>query len=315
MRKSRILFWFICLIIAVLLIIGNEFVSGNIIKEKKAITVYAPKDMDSAFKVALRKTELSKNYKIVMVEDENADICVGYAKENDKQYSKFAFSPFIVAYNHEDKYYKEMKKAEVLKLSQYNDRLYEIDLQRIINEVISEGEWQNLGIKDLQKIKIFYPSEDTVYYNDFYDFMLVTVNNGIYPIEEECLKKATDMIKKFEESPYTEAVSDFSTKVKRVGGFPNNVLWIIPEKTAYELAYYNGKKRYVRVLYPINTVYFNYYIKGNELGEKLINEAEESNFYKLLNKSNYRNDYTSDVKLKDAVFGARDEYNVVDIHK
>lgn len=311
MRKSRIISWVIGIIFAILFIVGENFVE-DFSKEKSPIKVYAPEDMKEAFSSALLKNHLEREYKITIVEDmSNADIVVDYAKENDKQYSKFAFSPFVVAYNTKDSYYSSLKKSKTLISSEYNKDIYEIDFLKVINEALDEGEWKNLGIKDLEKIKIFYPSKETCYWHDFYDFMLVTINNGKYPTTQGELKNAEEKIQKFEESPYTEAISDFNVKVQRVGGFPTNVFWILPEKAVFELTIENSE--YARILYPTNTVYFNYYIKVNDLGNRVIQNAKDSKFYIKLKDNHYRNEQISSISSIDRIYGESDTYNIVDI--
>ena len=313
MRKSRIIFWIVCIMCAILLIKGQKF-TDDIFKEKTLVKVYAPEaeDIEKALDSVLWKSGLWKEYEIVIVQDiKYADIIVNYAKSADSTYSKFAFSPFVIAYNVNADYYKELKKAKTLISSEYNKDSYEIDFLKVIKEVLNDGEWANLGIRNLEKIKIFYPSKEPCYWNDFYDFMLITVNNGSYPKTNAEMQVAQDIIKQFEESPYTEAISDFYVKAERVGGFPTNVFWVLPEKKVFDLTMQLNKT--ARILYPTRTIYFNYYIKTNELGRKVMENAENNSFYEKLQHEFYRSERKSQIPTRDAVYSEKDTFNIVDI--
>lgn len=289
--------------------------------EKQAITVYAPEDMEDAFKSALVLANLSETHRIVMTDEENANICVGYAKQGDKNYQKLAFTPFVVAYKSlSNTEQNRLKESAVLVECVYNDDYLEIDFLKIINEAIGEGKWANLNVKDEDKLKVFYPSEESIYWHDFYDFLLVTVNNGTYPKTEAELEKAEKLIKQFVESENTEGLTDFNEQVQRTGGFPSSVIYILPEKQALEITV--AQSKYADLYYPINTVYFNYYIKGDEIGNQVINALE---YYKKsgwvtydpshnLAKKRYRNAKYSDLKvLSEYASYERDIFNVAKI--
>ncbi|MBQ2938027.1 MAG: hypothetical protein IJE05_04010 [Clostridia bacterium] len=322
-RTRRIISWITALVIAAIFMFCGEFINNVFFVEKKPITVCAPEDMKSAFETALDNSDL-EDCKIVMSTNSKSNITVDYAKENDKSYIKFAFSPFIIAYNSENKYFKALKESNVLVQSEFNKDYYDIDFLKVINEVTEEGVWSNLGIKDFTQIKIFYPSEETIYWHDFYNFMLVTVNNGIYPQTEDELKKADETIQKFIDSNCTEAVSNFDEKVERVGGFPGNSFFVLPEKTAIELHLAHSKPD-VRFLYPIYTTYFNYYVKGDKIGKQIILAFEKkstwlkSNLYSELILEFYRSEQNLKLSTTSGALASIDDvrniYNVSNIPK
>ena len=72
------------------------------------------------------------------------------------------------------------------------------------------------------------------------------------------------------------------------------------------------------LLYPKVTVYCNFYVKGDELGKKLINAFDtkhswDGNFYSKLYFKGYRNQEKSNICGSDRVNGKRDVYNVAKI--
>lgn len=317
-RKKRIVSWVVWFIVAcILFVFDNYNIIDTLFKEKTTITVCAPEDMENALNAALKTSGLKSDYKIEITSNPNANICVSYGKENDSSYTKFAFSPFIIAYTSDDDYLNALKNSNILIPSEFQKDYYELDFLKVINEILKEGNWSNLGIEGLDKIKIFYPSKETIYWNDFYDFMLVTVNNGIYPETENELKNSISTINKFINSPYTEEVSDFYEKVSRVGGFPESAFFILPEKSVFDIYFSNTNYTFpVNILYPTVTVYFNYYIKGDDLGNNIISAFESSKFYSKLKNESYRSTKDSNINLnsnRDFIYGRRNVYNVIKI--
>lgn len=316
MRAKRIVQWVLVVLIACVFYFGENTIKPVFLTEKTTITVYAPGDMESAFKKALSASELSK-CKIVMVDKpENADICVEYGKENDEKYTCFAFSPFVVAYNTSDSRFKDFKKSELVTPSEYNNKFYEIDFLKVIDEVISDGDWEALGVKELDKIRLFYPAETTNYWHDFYNFMLVTVNNGTYPTTEAEMKKAVEYVERFIKSSYTEAVDNFEERIMRTDGFSENCIYIIPEKTVKQIS--NDKSTKVRLIFPLQTTNFYYYAIGNtENGQKVVDclNTSDSVSSKLVYIC-YRTFKTFELGDQyNSVYDERDVYNVIDIPK
>lgn len=318
MRKSRILFWILCLIIALVMAMGEKWFK-EITAEKTPLYVYAPSDMEVAFKRALKNAGMKNDYKIVITDDASkANIMVETDKEFDPEYTKIAYTPFVVVYSDETKNIKSMVKSSLLEDAFFDANYKEINFNKVIEEVVGEGKWENLGVKNMGTIKVYYPAPNTDYYTDYYDFMLVTVNGGVYPKNESDLRNAMEQIEHFENSDYTEAVKDFDEKVKRTGGFMENSLYLVPEKIAGDLASHNSK--YGRLFYPPTTVYVSYYVKADELGSKLVAvfdaQTMSGNFYDCIEDKKYRNSWDNTLdKISDYLYGGRDVYNVLPLDK
>ncbi len=314
MRKKRLIFWALCICIS--LILG--YINDEYYKEKANLVVYAPEDMKEAFSVALKEAGLNSNYRIaITTEKEKADICVDYGKENNS-YTKFAFSPFVVSYSSDENHIKDLKKDGVLIESEYytSEKYYDIDFKKVVDEVIEEGKWENLGVDDkkLSTIKIFYPAESTIYWDDFYDFMLVTVNNGTYPESIEKLENAEEYVGRFLKSSFTEPVTDFEEQVVRTNGFPESSFYVFPEKLGFQVSSDTGN--YTRFFYPTSTVNFNYYLKATtDLGKRVVNSIDDSDFYEKLNDKEYRSksETSIDAGLFTKVHDSRDAYKVVEV--
>lgn len=319
MRKSRIFEWILFIIIGIV-IIASEGWFKELKDEEASVYVYAPEEMEDAFGRALKLAGLKNDYEIVMTDDiSEANISVEMGKEYDSEYTKIAYSPFVVAYSKKDKNIKNMIENGVLQEAFFDDDYNEINFNKVIEEVIGEGRWENLGVKDMGNIMVYYPAPDSEYYTDYYDFMLVTVNGGVYPESESDLRNAMEQIERFENSNYTEGVKNFNEKFNRTGGFMENTLYLIPEQEATMLARDNGK--YGRVFYPTTTVYANYYLKADEIGNELVAAFDtpgtfNGNFYNYIAAEAYRSDMKNMLKsFSNYLYEERDVYNVVQLDK
>ena len=312
-RFRRLMSWLIfSLLVIFLYFVGNLFYN-HILKDKIPVTVYAPEDMLSAFKSALYNTNLKNDYKIVITDDhENADICVDYGKANDSSYTKFAYSPFVVGYNNDEKILKKLLEANTFCTSTYDKDYHEIDLLKVINEVNGDGKWSNLGLNSDKSLKVFYPSKATSYWEDFYNFMLVTVNGGSFPQNETEAKSAIEVINKFENSKYTEAVSNFKEKITQTNGLPKNAFYILPETTLISVYYETRDFNNFSLLFPLNTTYFNYYFKGNtDTGNIVLNGVNDSSFYYYLSDSYYRSVNYPSIKTVHRIAETRNTFSNV----
>lgn len=316
---KRIIYWILSLIVALGFLYSDTWID-KIFSKKNPLYVYAPEETKPAFKKAIKDSELKSEYKVILTDDISvANLSFETDKEFDSEYTKVAYSPFVVAYSYNDKNISRMIKSGLLQEAFFNDSYKEINFRKVIEEVLGEGNWENFGVKDVGTIKVYYPAPGTKYYSDYYDFMLVTVNGGIYPSTEIDLVNAIEVIKRFEDSNYTEAVEDFDEKLKRTGGFLANSLYLIPEQEAGIIA--TNNKKHGILFYPTVTVYVNYYVKGDELGQKLIDAFDASefwhiNFYSEIELKNYRSDFKNMLEeVSDYLSYERDVYNVIALDK
>ena len=313
----RVSCWILFLIISFAFFWGEGWYK-NATADKKPLYVYAPEYLEGAFKIPLKCSGLNNEYEIVMTKDiSQANIIMDTDKEFDSDFFKIAYSPFVVIYSQEDDNLKNMTKAGLLQEVSFNKDYKEINFNMVIEEVIAEGKWENLGVESQDTLRVFYPAPGSKYYTDYYDFMLVTINGRIYPRNETELKSAMEKIKLFENSAYTEGIEDFGEKLLRTGGFLEDTLFLMPEQEAERID--SKHKEYGRLFYPTVTVYVDYYIKADELGQKLVDAFYEENFwdgcfYDLIENYAYRNEVDSELgDFTSYLYHDRDAYNLLNL--
>ena len=277
---------------------------------EKEVTVNAPEDMEDAFSAALKKTDLKNDYKVVITSDEKADISVGYNKEKDGTYTKFAYSPFVIGYDDEKSTYESLKKAKILRKSKYGD-FYEFNTLKLVNAVIDGKSLKDLGFP--VEITIFVPSENSEYWTTFYDFMLITVNDGSYPEDSDTIEKSKQKIEEFLNSKSVKSVTDFNSQILRTDYFSEGALYIVPEQKVMSLSYEAYRKSSeARIFYPVSTVNINFYLKANtENGKKLLSEIDSSKFFYKLRDTFYRSDAYEEINISSYVKDERDAYSFV----
>ena len=305
-RLYRLLLWTLAIFIA--------FLSTQIYKyffvAKTAIVVDGPSDMLSAFKSALKQTDL-KNYKIVL-DNSEPDLIVSYAKESDQAYKQIAFSPFVIGYTNSGKLEKKLKKSNTLTESKFSTENYDLDFSKVFCAIINNDDLDELGFNN--DLVIICPSDSSIYWHDFYNFMLITGNNGVYPNsqEEETVK---ERISKFFSSSHVRMTNNFEIQLVNTGGFSDKVLYIIPEKTLIEVSH--DKDYYCKILYPLNTVNFYYYIKSfSSNGEQLLSKITDKSFIKKMHSNSYRTNEDPSLYYGgcEHYSGERDLYNAVPIN-
>ncbi len=301
--KRLIILWGILIILFFVEVIAFKF-----FLPRKALTVNAHKGMRSAFQVVLNKTELGKNYKIKISSSETADIIVECDKKDDESYSKIAYSPFVVAFCKDDDLYSSLKKSKLLRTSKYEDDYCDFNLEKLINGVLDNKKMKELGF--LSEATICVPSEKSKYWSDFYNLMLITVNKGVYPKDENQIQELKQKIDSFLNSKKVSKFNDLNEQLIRTNYFSKGAVYIIPEQ---EARYYNSdQSKYCKFCYPLYTVNVNYYVKGiTKNGKKVISKISANKFFQELKDNYFRNDEYPQAIIGWTEEDARDSYNVI----
>lgn len=313
-RGKRVFAWIIASVFAFLCFSGTiEKIVSGFISEKSYINICAPSFTQKAWNEAIKASGLSGSYKGMIVDNpEDAEILVEYSKEGDMRYTLFAYSPFVIAVNNDNGYFKDLKNTNLITPSEFNSDYYELELMEIISEVNGQCLWENLGINDNGKIRVYYPAESTVYWHDFYNFLLLTVNGGIYPSTKQEMDNAAQTVQKFLDSQYTEGVTEYKEKIIRTGGVPTNVIYLGTEESLRRAM--DSLNYTACMLFPKVTSNFNLYVTSNtELGANVVG-GMESKFYDKLAGCYFRSTVVSSLYSKSDHFtGLRNVYEVQQI--
>lgn len=306
--KNRIKIWFIAIGVAFLFMLIADWTAEN--PNKTTILVKAPDTMLTAFRDTFEKLKLDKDYSIEATEDitkANFVVREGMNKEG----KLLAYSPIVAVFNRNSEYKESLSEEGYFVTSTINSYDEDFDFNKVIQEALS-GKC---------KFKIYYPSKDSDSWEEFYHFMLFTVNDGYYPGTVEEMKKASQITNNFLNSKYAESFNN--NTIERSNGIPQN--------TIYFMAYADLARLYektggftCRVMYPKTVVYHSYYATYDELGKILYDtfDADIHTFlsaaynigYERLRREGYNTKYSIYTSgISNDVYGSRDTFNAVEI--
>lgn len=264
-NKWRYISWGIALgVSAVFLIISFAVdYSKTSDSRKTTILVNAPDMMMSAFEKNFEELKLDKDYIIQYTKDTTkANFVVNEGIENTDG-ELIAYSPIVSVFNSDEDLKEELVKKEILVTSEISPDYVDLDFNKMINEIISNSK---------SEYRIYYPSKQSNKWEEFYNFLLFTVNGGYYPNEQE-LENCNKTIEAFLNSKNT---IQFTMKdLDKFNGFDKNSFYFM---TYSELSEFNSKNGEIpcRMVYPKYVVYHSFYADFDETGKILYDSLENT---------------------------------------
>lgn len=315
LRISALFALLICAIVA------NSIVDGVIDKknfQKVDLTISVSENTKEIFETQFEETKkLYKYYNYNFSTDYNSDVIFtsNIVQINKSQkYSVEGYSPLVICLKDTknlNNYLKTITKQGFLTCSSSkkiknssSDEVF-CDFAKIIDTVIDGGDWSNLGGED-KKITIYCPEPNTLESKLFYDFLLITINNGKYPTDtlEEVKKKAdlflnssntiqTDVCSKIsklggtlqEEDIYVLFESDLLTATKGEG----EICVTYPETTVIKQLYlqYNNPEKFSDSIVSSYTLKSKYYYRSEEYPNFKDSNSGVSRYFNLQEGFNY----------------------------
>lgn len=309
-QKERIKRWIIAIGVAFILIMLSNKSSDN--PNKTTILVNAPKSMIQALENTLEELDMHKDYKIEYTEDsEKANFVVeeGLGKKGEL----IAYSPIIAVFNSDDELQKRLIDENIFVISEVDPDEYDFDFKKIIDQIVNDKTCE---------FKVYYPSKNSATWEEFYHFLLFTVNDGYYPKTAEEIECANQTIDAFLNSKNAEPINN--NTLERSNGFAQNSIYFMAYTDLARVYDTNRANYYCRVMYPKTVVYHNYYASFDETGKILYDTLNQNNEnflfeitdvgYYYLRRKGYitkYNNYT--ITVSSYIEGVRQEFNGVEI--
>ncbi len=251
--KQKYKFWAMGIAVAMIFIfISNIFAPRDPV-EQTTITINAPESMHLAFEKTLETLDVEDEFLIQFTSDPNANFVVTEGANASGEL--IAYSPFVAVFNSDEDLYDKMVSDEVFVTSEVDSEYDDFDFKKIMDQILSTSG---------SNIKVYYPSKNSDYWDEFYSFLLFTANDGYYPKSGTNMKESQEVVEKFLNSKNAEPIS--STSLKRVNSIPQNSIYFI---TYADLAYMyktSGISNII-VMYPKTVVYHSYYMTYDETGK------------------------------------------------
>lgn len=269
-KKARITSICIILVLSIIAFLIYNNVCESMNREKTNITVLCSENTKSLFKELYdRKGEIHDYYNYEFSSKKSSDIVLSDDFNHintDSEYSTVGFSPLVICFKNTENLNKYLKNNENgFLICNNSDRIYNnhndnvsCDFVQIINAIINGKNWSSLG-GDNKKITVYCPPRETVEGNLFYQFLLITLNDGKYPNSN--LKEISQKANNFYNSPNVIQV-DVSSKIRKLGNSINaDDIYCIFESDLVSIAYDNND---IFVSYPIITVSKQIYLQFNK---------------------------------------------------
>lgn len=310
--KKRILTWILAVCVAgIFLLISSCNAEKPVNPNRTTILINAPEPMVIAFNKTFDKLNLDKDYIIEATDDiTKANFVV---REGMNEEGKLiAYSPIVAVFNADDVYKNDLIQKGIFVTSEFSSSYVDFDFNKVIQEAVSEKGCE---------FKVYYPSKDSDSWDEFYHFMLFTVNDGYYPGTVEEMQRAKQITNEFLNSKYAEPFNN--NTVERNNGIPKNSIYFMAYADLARVYKQSGGFT-CRVMYPKTVVYHSYYATYDELGKVIYDSLEEDYVkfhiifrnagFRELRKEGYNTKYSTDVSnIGSYVYGVRSIFNGVEI--
>lgn len=312
-EHKKYAFWSVALVVAMLLVLIGRIIESKpkVVPKPNKTTIYvkAPEPMQIAFSKTLTDTRLDSEYKIEFTDEvSKANFTVIEGIQDDDKL--IAYSPIIAVFNGSQELYNEYKEKEIFVTSEVDKEKYDLDFKKVIDDILSE---QNLDIK------VYYPKRDSDIWEEFYNFLLFTVNDGYYPKEGKDMEYAKSRVEDFLSCKNVEPIYD----AKRMSGLSRNDIYFTTYADFANLNEYATQNSY-RIMYPKTVVYHNYYATFDKIGTVLyeaLDMDQKGIFgyshigYFHLKEAYYNTKYTNGISkfMSNNVTGERQSFNGVEI--
>ena len=273
MRKGRIIFWTISLVICAIIIIWVKKEESVIpYEEREPTKVYCIDEVKEEIKKIIEDSNFGDTHRVIFTDnkDEAEFVLTDRVTSKDDGYERLAWSPLIVAFDNTTKNKEKSYIKDGYLIEAENPYTYTIDFQKVI-EATLEGKWTD---------KIYCPKVTTREGEIFFDFLLININSGKYPQNSEELEKCTEVANKFLSSKLV-LQCDSKEKLKNKTVLENEIC-IIFEKDIYNMS---SDSYDFEISYPTDTVLYEIYYcyKGSNEKElqSIMNKVFFSDYSKL----------------------------------
>lgn len=261
----------ILLVVLLIISIITSIVVSNSNIVKTDFTIYLNDDSQGVFGYYFEESSnLNKHYNYTTDSNpKNADF-IFTTNINDintnAEYSTQGYTPLVVCFRNNENlnnYLKTKTEKGFLTCSSsskiknsYSDAIT-CDFSRIIEAILNNQDWSYLGGED-NKITIYCPESGTVSGDLFYDFLLITINNGKYPTNNlEQVKEKANAFLNSENVIQTNVAS----KISMLNGLlqPSDI-YVLFESDLIFAGNGNGE---ISITYPKITVIRQFYLQYN----------------------------------------------------
>lgn len=317
--------------VVILIVVGiysGVYHSNHI--EQTSISVCLNEDTRNIFEEQYEKKSFSKHYVYEESTAYNADLVFTSdinLIDTKQNYSVVAYSPLVICLKDTNDLNSSLKSKTKQGFLTCNDTKIRntssdevnCDFKKVINAVLNGQDWSDLGGTD-QKITIYCPISDTAEGKLFYEFLLITINDGKYPTSN--MDEIKEIADQFLDSQNV-IQTDVASKINKLGSsLEYGDMYILFESSLLSSANLSAD---ICVTYPEVTVVKQLYLqyRNTEIEEGVSKQfdkripLEGSLSSRLIYKEFYRTKSHTSVYYSDQngkYFNTQDGFNYYDLN-
>lgn len=273
MIDKRINFWIISCIVCIIVFKFIEFYNGFLPEEERTPVNYYCDSMFKEKMLELLKKKFDKakygyNHKPVFVDSiDDADIILTENVDEVKniEMQRIGWSPLIVAVSSNSEKQKNYTENGYIYSNSNGEAIMNFSL--IIDDTLS-GKWVD---------KIYCPRADSKEGEIFRKFLLVTVNGGSYPNDEELMKFANSKVEKFLGSEVIFEMDDTADWLHKKNTLESEIC------VFFENELTSAIEDNVLIVFPRDTVIRQWYYCLKNDDYELMNIIERKDFWNSYN--------------------------------
>jgi hypothetical protein len=277
---------------------------------KSNMYVKCPECMRTAIEEIFSKSKLKKTYNLIFTENtEEANFVVSEGASSQSN-ELIAYSPIIAIFNSDEEYYNSLIDEEYFVQSQSsNEDVYDLNFKKIMDEIIDNG---------TSDFKIYCPNKSSGMWDEFYYFLIITENDGIYPNNQTLLRSIKARVNTFLESNNVGDVN-FNNQAITNGFAKNSITFTTITEFYYAYKSGNSSDYSCRIMYPEYVIYHDYYMTYDDVGAVLKAKLTKGNFlytnlgYEILSRYYFNNTASSEYGISSDVEGTRGVFNNMQI--
>ncbi len=294
--KKRLIIWAICLVGAIICFGINWYIKSQP-KEKTVadngrniLNMYNDIGNEDAIKEAFSSTNLSSENELNFVSKTKKAKCI-LTKDSSEIYDDdsakdmvTSYTPLIIGMKNSSNLQKYKDNKLLLspkKITNSTEDEITIDFLKIIDAVKKEEKWSKFGGED-KKIKVIVPEIDSIEGRLFYKYLLLTINKGSYPSDEDTMEKVRKEADSFFE--HCEQKENVVNELKKLSSVNSMDLYILFEADFINSSIWNQKKLDISIAYPTTTIVKHIYMQADQKQQE-----QFSTFFDLVSTQlNYR---------------------------
>lgn len=317
--KKRIIIWAICFGVAIICFGINWYIQSQPKEKttergKSIFPMYNDIGNEDAIKEAFSNTDLSFENEIEFVSETKDAKCIltkDSSEISDDDSTKemvTSYTPLVLGLKNSinlQKYKNNKLIASSKEITNSAEDEITIDFKKVIDAVIEGENWSKFGGEE-KAINIIVPEDDTLEGKLFYNYLLVTINNGSYPSDDknmiEIKKEADSFLAKCEKK------ENIVSELKKLSSVNSTDIYILFEADFINSSIWNQKKLDISIAYPNTTVVKHIYMQSDQKQQE-----QFSTFFDLVStKLNYRTSNAHSFTI-DKNYNVKDDISFIEV--